>query len=91
MTDCIRSRADKEQVIGPDVNLRCVPGEVKEDSVELLGVRKCNLFWARNSHSATTWLNATRQRDKRIDENLQLRENGDLKGKAQSSKKTAGI
>ena len=57
-------KADKEQVTGRAVNLRCNLGEVKEDSLQLLTVRKCNLAWAGNSSSATTWLIATGQTDR---------------------------
>ena len=54
-------KADKEQVPGRAVNLRCNLREVKEDSLQLLTVRKCNLGWAGNSSSATTWLIAAGQ------------------------------
>lgn len=46
------------------MNLRYILGEVKEDSPQLLRVRKCKLGWAGNSSSATTWLIVTGQRDK---------------------------
>lgn len=55
-------KADKEQVTGHAVNLRCNLGEVK--AVSSLTVRKCNLGWAGNSSSATTWLIAMGQTDK---------------------------
>ena len=64
MTDCLCVRADKERVDRSAVNLRCILGEGKEGSPELLRVRRCYLFWAENPHSATTWLIATGPRDK---------------------------
>lgn len=63
-------------------------GEVKEDSLQLLTVKKCNLGWAGNSSSATTWLIATGQR---TGKHLQPREKRHLKMTEEFSKKTAGI